>query len=765
MKIKFNSRTLLLSTTLATVVSLAGAADETQALDQINYAFSGDQARVGIGITDDGEFIGDFLKSFNSSYRSNWMAQGWFSDGAGGLELDYHWISGAESEQDLIDNGDSYKVNKLFFAIDQNTYDDRKFTFGGGREVNDRFWNVYASKALSGKRLVNTESSIVNNVLSGTINGVDFIQDQSIETITRTYEHPYDWGVGARIGKYFNSHLVRLTGGLDYESGDYNSDQLTASIDLEKYFQNTGHSIALSLQQLQKDGDFETDKNDTRAFLMYRYDFGKTYQPLERYEEVKVVDEVALAELKEQRKVVVQNKIDLSSLAFFNLDSAELREDTKKTLIDVVKQIKSQELGSKINIVGHTCALGSEKHNQILSEQRAKAAAEFFIDQGIDVNIINTSGKGESEPAYDNKGPEMDKNRRVAINFLTVETDYKEAVIPEDEVPVKWVKRSIKTAPSWLARALNNPAKHKREVDVYKFQQQEQIETLGAVVFLNQAPVADNDSLTVLRNSSATLIDVLNNDSDPDNDQLNISSVVQPANGTVVNNGSSLTYTPNTGFIGTDTFEYTIDDGNGDQATAQVTITVENNTPTANADSANVIGTAPVIIDVIGNDVDSDGSLLVVKSVTQGQNGSVTNNEDGTVTYQANSGFVGTDSFSYIISDEDGAESSATVTVTVEAEPEPINEPPLAVDDTLMVAINESIDFNPLDNDSDPDGDTLSIESVDTSSLLGTLTVNSDGSMHYQAPPMYHGTDSFTYTISDGNGGTDTATVGIWVAD
>ena len=103
----------------AGLVSVSGASDsdsefENKALDQINVSYSGDDSRIGIGITEDGDFIGEFLKSFNNSYRNNFMAQGWYSDGAGGLELDYHWIPGNPSEQDLIDNHENLKINKLF---------------------------------------------------------------------------------------------------------------------------------------------------------------------------------------------------------------------------------------------------------------------------------------------------------------------------------------------------------------------------------------------------------------------------------------------------------------------------------------------------------------------------------------------------------------------------------------------------------------------------------------------------------------------------
>ncbi len=761
------TKKILLSAIIATAVTGVGASNDNndnappQSLEQINFSYNGDQSRIGIGINEDGEFIGEFLKAFNSTYRSNWMTQGWYSDGAGGLELDYHWVS-TNDEQELINNADNYKVNKLFFAVDQNTFDDRKLSLGGGRESQDKFWSMNLSKSITGTRLVSNTSVFTSETINGFAGNHPTVQIRTIEDITRLYESPYEWGVGGRLGKYFDGNLLRLTGGLDYEKGDFSSNQLSASVDLEKYFYNTGHSVALRVEQLKKGGDFVLDKNDTRAFLMYRYDFGRTYQPTERYDEVKVVDEEALARLKEERRVVVQNEIDLSSMAFFNLDSSKLRDDTMNVLSDLVVQIKAQKLGSKISIVGHTCSIGKDDYNQSLSEARAQAALDFFVAQGIDGEIIISSGKGESEPAFDNSNQtEQPKNRRVAVSFLSIESNFKEAEISAEDVPVKWVKKPIKTAPSWLARALNNPVKHKRTVDVYRHVETESQSTLGEVTVLNQAPVANNDGLTVLRNSGAVLIDVLNNDSDAESDDLSIVTVSQPSNGTVVNNGTSLTYTPNAGYIGTDTFEYTIDDGFGDQATAQVTITVENNGPTAIDDTAFTAGTQPIIIHVIDNDSDPDGILLTVESVTQGQNGSVVINGDGTVTYQANMGFVGTDNFTYTIADADGAQSTAAVVVTVES----ANQAPIAVDDSYMVMMGGSLNFTPLENDSDPDGDALSIESVDTSSLNGTLMVNSDGSMLYQTNFLFSGYDSFTYTITDGNGSTSTATVTLFVGD
>ena len=90
---------------------------------------------------------------------------------------------------------------------------------------------------------------------------------------------------------------------------------------------------------------------------------------------------------------------------------------------------------------------------------------------------------------------------------------------------------------------------------------------------VNDAPVAVDDSATTGTAIGVT-VDVLANDSDAENDSLAITGVTQGSNGVVVNNGTNVTYTSNAGFTGTDSFTYTVDDGNGGSATATVSVTV-----------------------------------------------------------------------------------------------------------------------------------------------------------------------------------------------
>lgn len=733
--------------------------------DQINYAYAGDDTRLGIGIDNEGELIGDFLKSFNTDWNQNWIGEVWLSDGAGGLKLDYHRLSGANEKGDLILNEEDIRIWKYFAAIDQNTFDDRKVTVGFGSEAKDRFWNVNLSSAVSGSRLVNQSSTSITSDIFGELDGRPFVQSETVETIIRNYEHPYDWGLGGRLGKYFDQSLVRLTGGLDYEQGDFDSDQFTASVNLEKYFENTGHSVALSVEQIRKTGDFENDKDDTRANLMYRYDFGQSFKPTTVDEEVQVVDEDRLAQMKLDNRQVVQNQVDLSSMAFFDLDKDFIREDAAVELRSLVEQIKATELASSIRIVGHTCSIASEAYNLDLSARRAASAKAFFVEHGIDADIIQTKGMGESQPAFDNDGPDQPKNRRVEISFLTIEEDFIEVDIADEDMPMKWIKRKVDAPAAWISRALRNPAQHKRTVDVYRYQETETNTTLGEIIFLNALPVANDDGLTINRNSAGIVIDVLGNDTDEDvDDVLVIESTTAASNGTVVNNGDAITYTPNSGFVGTDTFTYTVSDGEGGNDTATVTVTVINTGPIANDDSTTLAVGETVVVDVLNNDSDPDGDvseLSVIDFSVSSPDVTVVNNGDGTLSITAMAGSVGLNTVNYTISDADGATAQATVSVTV-TDP---NSAPVAVQDAFFTYPNQPRTFNVLANDSDPDGDVLTVVSVNTDGLIGeVIDITADGTMTYVPPADWCGETSFTYTITDGTQQA-TATVLITVLD
>lgn len=152
---------------------------------------------------------------------------------------------------------------------------------------------------------------------------------------------------------------------------------------------------------------------------------------------------------------------------------------------------------------------------------------------------------------------------------------------------------------------------------------------------------------------------------------LKVVDVTNGANGTVkVNGDGTVDYIPNAGYIGTDTFTYTIQDAAGQTATGKVSVDVSDiNRPVVLvADAATVAkGTTSVKVDVLGNDDVPDGGA-VVSIATQSANGVAKVNADGTVTYTKNAGFSGSDSFIYKVTDANGSTGTAKVTLTVEAD-------------------------------------------------------------------------------------------------
>jgi hypothetical protein len=189
-------------------------------------------------------------------------------------------------------------------------------------------------------------------------------------------------------------------------------------------------------------------------------------------------------------------------------------------------------------------------------------------------------------------------------------------------------------------------------------------------------PTADNDSVTVQEDSTATVIDVLANDTPETTDaELTIESVSTPPSGgqvTIVEAGKKVSYTPAADFQGTDTFTYSVREADGGLATATVTVTVnnENDPPTAEDDEYTVlIDDGTQTLEVLDNDSllpDPDGTLEIT-GVTQGSEGgtvSITTG-GGSVQYTPEAGFTGTETFTYTLDDGSGETATATVTINV----------------------------------------------------------------------------------------------------
>ena len=172
------------------------------------------------------------------------------------------------------------------------------------------------------------------------------------------------------------------------------------------------------------------------------------------------------------------------------------------------------------------------------------------------------------------------------------------------------------------------------------------------VTVLNGPPIAGDDPVTT---PPATPIDipVLDNDSDPNFDALTVIGVSTPSGGAAsIDPVGVITYTPNPGFKGLDSFTYTISDGT-DTSTATITVTVPNGPPVGGADRRTTESGTAITIPVLANDFDPNGDALSLVSNSLGvpSNGYATANPDGTITYTPNPGFKGLDSFVYTLTD------------------------------------------------------------------------------------------------------------------
>ena len=283
------------------------------------------------------------------------------------------------------------------------------------------------------------------------------------------------------------------------------------------------------------------------------------------------------------------------------------------------------------------------------------------------------------------------------------------------------------------------------------------------VIAANDAPIGRSDSYSLDEDTSLSVAapGVLSNDSDAEGDSLTASPVTAPGHGTLtLNADGSFIYTPSANFNGSDSFTYTANDGIADSAPVTVTLTVNavNDLPIAANDAVTTDEDVAAIIHVLDNDSDVDGDVLTISSITSPSHGTAAVNDDGTITYLPAANYNGLDGFSYTISDGHGGSASASVAIIVS----PVNDAPVAVDDLATTAEDTPVVIQVLANDLDIDGDALVIAAI-TLPGHGSAVLSSNGTITYTPAANFNGSDSFSYTVSDGHGGLATAVVTVTV--
>ncbi|MBU0654025.1 MAG: OmpA family protein [Gammaproteobacteria bacterium] len=661
-----------------------GFVDDATQTSAINTGYVGGRTRLGVGI--DSEFKGkaDLSHVFSEDENSAIIGQGYVGvnpkadkdkneetlTGAG-AKLNYHWGSRDEA-------GQVSHVNKVFGAYDQNEQKDKKVTVGYGQERENMFWSGSVSKGVSDKREVGKTGN------------------------TTIFEKAYDWGVGGRLGTYLADQQMRVQGGLDYEWGkdhaanEDKAKQVTLTGGVEKFFPDSPHSVNANLDVYKKSGGYEEgdSKAEVRGGVGYRYDIASEagiWQADKMYRRVRteIPGEAVKQPPKIERKLV-KHTMELEADTFFKVDSAKLTPEAQTRMSSVVAQMRECGPEGNIRISGNTCDVGSTQHNQKLSERRANSVRDFLVKNGFPANTLLAEGLGESSPKYPNTEAERHKNRRVDVEYVCYQNEYKDQVVEQGgtsrtDPKVVWKQELIPTPPLWVRQALHNTADHKQRVDTYKT-----TEGGGAT----PAPgntcklSADNDgSYPVMSGDPATSLNIFEGDKDCDGNNITdptsvtVNIVTEPQHGSVVIGGDGYpVYTPGASYTDGDSFTYTltVTDDNGAQHTSNVaTVTVEAcsasacnvGKPVAHDDEYPTGATSGNLLRDGTPDEDPNGDASTLEVTTVGTfdtslGGSITIAADGSFTFDSK-GIPGLHTFKYGIKDAEGETADGYVRITV----------------------------------------------------------------------------------------------------
>jgi hypothetical protein len=279
-----------------------------------------------------------------------------------------------------------------------------------------------------------------------------------------------------------------------------------------------------------------------------------------------------------------------------------------------------------------------------------------------------------------------------------------------------------------------------------------------ATVSINVGPVNDPPSAIPVQRSTNedTPLSLTLQATDADLDSLTFAIKDAPQHGAVTGTPPSVTYTPDADYFGPDSFTFTASDANSTSAPATVSLTViaVDDAPVALDGAATTAEDTSVAITLQATDIDSQ--VLTFSIVSPPSDGTLTGS-GANWTYTPAPNFHGVRTFTFAASDFIKGSAPATVTITVT----PVNDPPVAADDWVSTDAGAPLTISPLTNDSDVDGDVLSISSTGAAGHGRVDTVGSQ--LVYTPDADFTGVDTFSYTIADPSNATATATVHVGV--
>ncbi|EIO4096038.1 tandem-95 repeat protein [Vibrio parahaemolyticus] len=261
---------------------------------------------------------------------------------------------------------------------------------------------------------------------------------------------------------------------------------------------------------------------------------------------------------------------------------------------------------------------------------------------------------------------------------------------------------------------------------------------------VNDAPTVENAIADQVLSEDFATYTIDLNDAFKDSDSALNFSVSGNSNVLVSIENGIATISPTADWNGSETLTFTATDPSGESISQTVNFTVA---PVADivADKATVVEDTPTIIKVLGNDTfEGDGKVVSLDANNGPANGTVSVNPDGSVTYTPNDNYVGKDTFTYIVT-SGGVSESTTVEVNVT----PVNDAPVAKDDTAITDEDTPVTIDVLPNDNDIDGDKLSIQSASVPEAQGKVEIV-DGKLVFTPAENFNGDAEITYTVTDG---------------
>ncbi len=754
----------------------------------VPLTYVGNNGSISIGVNAEGETEGQLMGVFARNDARALIGQLWWDRaGAGGVQFDFNWLWGGDPIA-ARQHPDQATVSRLSFALDQNAQHARKATLGFGIERRAFSAEAWLAHGVSGARSAgrSLQDEVVRTTGRDELGDYTMVETTTIDTLFES--KPFGTEVGLQFSHVFEPWATRVYGAGSTQEGD-GVRATTLSLGLDTPLGTRGWGLAARADHVQRSGMDGGDDNRLAVFL--RYEFGRhgAFVPTAQLDSPAwIARSLARPSSAHSRTVETYRRVRTRNVS---VTRGPRQYSNHFPLAQVDRAATSEGVAVSIDVLANDSDADTDALS--VSAVTAPAHGQAAITAG---GILYTPDPGYVGPdsfaytvsdgrggsaggrvdvmvgARPNAAPIARSDSAVAPYQTAILID----VLANDSDPDADALSllAVGVPAQGTATIVGNqiqyvPAAGFSGVDQFSYTVGDgHGGTMSANVSVsvaarpNRAPIALADRVNAVA-GQPTAIAVLANDGDLDGDPLTITAVGAPGMGSAVLAGSAIVYTAPVGWVGSTSFSYTISDGRGGTASAQVTVNVmpsANQVPIAVDDQVTAALSGSVFpINVLANDSDPDGDPLTITAVgapavgTAVISGSQIVYSLGAVTVPPSSV-----SFSYTISDGRGGTATAVVTLNFTSGG---NQPPVAVDDVATTSLAGSVTINVLANDSDPNGDPLTITAVGTPSM-GTAAIVGN-QIVFTANGNVTGIASFSYTISDGNGGTATANVSVTV--